>query len=54
MEGLIKGLINVALDGIEGGRGDQNERDEERSRSSWAEVGQPIIIDYPLILDHWI
>lgn len=38
MEGLIKGLINVALDGIEGGRGDQNERDEERSRSSWAEV----------------
>ncbi|XP_073047861.1 uncharacterized protein [Primulina eburnea] len=38
MEGLIKGLINVALDRIDGGGGDQNERDEERSRSTWAEV----------------
>ncbi|KAF6138432.1 hypothetical protein GIB67_028004 [Kingdonia uniflora] len=37
MEGLIKGLINVALDGL----GDHNNEDQsrdERSRSSWAQV----------------
>ncbi|CAI0417682.1 unnamed protein product [Linum tenue] len=33
MEGLIKGLVNVAI-----GHGDDGERDEQRPRSSWAEV----------------
>lgn len=37
MEGLVKGLLNVALGN------DENERDnqdrDERSRSSWAQVG---------------
>lgn len=43
MEGLVKGLINVALDHIQGGGDDdRDERDsqprDERSRSSWAQV----------------
>lgn len=43
MEGLIKGLINVALGGEEQqGERRRDERDsqshEERSRSTWAEV----------------
>ncbi|KAJ4759152.1 Poly(U)-specific endoribonuclease [Rhynchospora pubera] len=47
MEGLIKGLINVALDAVEGA-GDREERrnqqttsqeeEDERSRATWAEV----------------
>ncbi|KAI3453440.1 hypothetical protein Pfo_010103 [Paulownia fortunei] len=48
MDGLVKGLINVALDHIQGGNGDdRDERDsqprDERSRSSWAQVvsGEP-------------
>ncbi|KAK6146405.1 hypothetical protein DH2020_020274 [Rehmannia glutinosa] len=46
MDGLVKGLINVALDHIQGGD-DRDERDsqprDERSRSSWAQVvsGEP-------------
>ncbi|PIN17889.1 Placental protein 11 [Handroanthus impetiginosus] len=47
MDGLVKGLINVALDHIQGGDDDRDGRDsqppEERSRSSWAQVvsGEP-------------
>ncbi|KAL3817959.1 hypothetical protein ACJIZ3_003864 [Penstemon smallii] len=38
MEGLVKGLINVALDHIEGGRDDDADQRDERSRSTWAQV----------------
>lgn len=46
MDGLIKGLIDVALDAIEGaGDGEQRrnqttseEEEDERSRATWAEV----------------
>lgn len=44
MDGLIKGLINVALDHVQGGGGggdhdDDSRRDrDEQSRSSWSQV----------------
>lgn len=37
MEGLIKGLVNVAMGGEDDNR-DNSESRDERSRSSWAEV----------------
>ncbi|OMO91666.1 Endoribonuclease XendoU [Corchorus capsularis] len=38
MDGLIKGLVNVAIDAVGGGRDEENETRDERSRSSWAQV----------------
>ncbi|XP_042376979.1 poly(U)-specific endoribonuclease-like isoform X1 [Zingiber officinale] len=39
MEGLVKGLLNVALDAIGGDDGEDSRRQgEERSRSTWAQV----------------
>ncbi|XP_021297694.1 poly(U)-specific endoribonuclease-B-like [Herrania umbratica] len=40
MEGLIRGLIDVAIGGGDGGGGrdEENETRDERSRSSWAQV----------------
>lgn len=43
MDGLIKGLINVALDHVQGGGGgdrdDDSRRDrDEQPRSSWSQV----------------
>ncbi|VFQ85807.1 unnamed protein product [Cuscuta campestris] len=41
MEGLVKGLINIALGNEDGDGGDRrtsDDRDDERSRSTWAQV----------------